>query len=282
VNPAIKNLLKTLSTSFGEGEARATLQLLAEDLLNKNWSRLAAGMEETDEQALKELQTAIQRILGGVPPQHITGKAWFYGRPFSVNEQVLIPRPETEELVAWILSEQQAQAWKGMDIGTGSGCIPITVMAESDRARMIGVDVSEAALEVARLNAKQMDINTPFSHFDILQWKPEDFGNLDVIVSNPPYIPEREAKALAERVRDHEPGLALFVPNNDPLIFYQRISEAAAHWLKPGGKLYFEIHEDYGKEVMALMEGLGFVELVLKKDMQGKDRMVRGRKTGAA
>jgi release factor glutamine methyltransferase len=276
VDASSKELLEKLSNAYGSGEARATLQLLVEDLLHTSWSRFAAGMEQLDGEEMNSLSLAVERILSGVPPQHITGKAWFYGRPFKVNRHVLIPRPETEELVAWVLSEQPSAPWSGIDIGTGSACIPVSIMCETPLASMTGLDISEDTLAVARHNAENMKAQVSFVHYDILNWQTEDFRDLDVIISNPPYIPESEAIELADRVRDHEPGLALFVPNLDPLVFYRNITEAALHWLKPGGRLYFEIHEAFGQAVQELLVQSGFEQVQLKSDMQGKDRMISG------
>jgi len=221
------------------------------------------------------LEEALVQLEKGHPIQYITGYAPFYGREFQVNSSVLIPRNETEELVHLILAENQQKGLRLLDIGTGSGCIPITLALEMDDPHITTVDVSEAALEVARLNADQYQTDAiQFMHCDVLH-EELPVGDLDVIVSNPPYVRESEKAHMHTNVIDHEPHLALFVPEDDPLVFYRVIAAKGMSSLKAGGKLYFEINEALGTEVIALLTSLGYTDIVLRRDLNDRDRMVR-------
>lgn len=270
----LKPFLNQLLAAFGEHEASATMRLLVEDMLGLNWNSIRMGFSGLEEDKVRVLEKATTRILAGEPPQYVTGKAWFYGRDFIVDKRVLIPRRETEELVEWVLKEMGKNAWKGLDIGTGSGCIPITIACENPFAQLHAIDVSGEALEVASLNANRMRADIEFREMDILNPPQNAFNDLDVIISNPPYVPAKELSEMAPRVRDHEPSLALFVPNDDPLRFYKAIATVSKEWLKPEGKLFYEIHEDYGSETVAMLKDEGFCEISLRNDMQGKPRMV--------
>jgi release factor glutamine methyltransferase len=221
------------------------------------------------------IDSFIEKLKKNVPIQYILGETEFYGLMFSVNESVLIPRPETEELVDWIRTETDTKAKLQMlDIGTGSGCIAISLKHQFPNADVDAYDVSEKALETAKVNAKRNDVSVKFSKVDILN-SDEFLKQWDIIVSNPPYIPELEKVDIQPNVLDYEPHLALFVPDNDPLLFYRRIAEMAMKQLKPGGKLYFEIHRAAGSACLKLLMELGFTDVELRKDISGNDRMVR-------
>jgi len=210
-----------------------------------------------------------------VPIQYILGETEFYGLPFRVNDSVLIPRPETEELVDWIRSENNRnEALNILDIGTGSGCIAIALKHEFPNAAVEAFDISDKALETARSNAGLNKLDVEFSKVDILNVADQS-KKWDIIASNPPYIPELEKSEIEANVLEHEPHLALFVPDNDPLLFYRHIALFAKKQLNPNGKLYFEIHRDYGKECMELLASLGFSEIELRKDISGNNRMIR-------
>ncbi|SEW54519.1 peptide chain release factor N(5)-glutamine methyltransferase [Chitinophaga arvensicola] len=228
-------------------------------------------------QRLKEAIEALQRH---EPVQYITGTSWFYGMELLVNRNVLIPRPETEELVEWMVQDAaHRHRLHLLDIGTGSGCIPLALKKSLPDAQVSAIDVSEGALEVARSNAARQRLEVNFQLMDALN--PAQLAGLpefDMIVSNPPYITQSEQTSMQELVWGFEPSLALFVPDNDALLFYRHISVMAQSRLLPGGALYFEINEALGKEVVALMESLGFAAVTLKQDMFGKDRMVKGNK----
>lgn|SRR5690606_11449292 len=221
------------------------------------------------------LEEAIAQLEKGYPIQYITGYAPFYGREFHVNPSVLIPRNETEELVHLIIAENREKGMHVLDIGTGSGCIPITLALEMDDPVITAVDVSEAALGVAKQNADQHEkaiVN--FIHCNVLK-EELPVNRLDIIVSNPPYVRESEKVYMHANVLDHEPHLALFVSEDDPLVFYRVIASKGRSALKAGGKLYFEINEALGAEVEALLVSLGYNDIVLRKDLNDKDRMVR-------
>lgn len=223
---------------------------------------------------------ALEALLKHRPVQHITGKSWFYGMELTVSEQVLIPRPETEELVEWVLLDHPCQpAWRLLDIGTGSGCIPIALKKQWPAADIWGLDVSTAALSVATRNAGIQHTPVRFVHQDILSPDAAQvLPSFNIIISNPPYICENERPGMQQQVHAFEPNIALFVPDNDPLLFYRRIAQLAMEKLEPGGMLYFEINEAFGQEVLSLLGKEGFTAVALKQDMFGKDRMIRATK----
>lgn len=205
------------------------------------------------------------------PVQYVLGEAWFAGMKFFVNEHVLIPRPETEELVEWINKGDTI-----LDIGTGSGCIPVALKKKYPDTLVYACDISEGALQVAQANANTNNTAIGFIHCDVLnknEW--HKLPEADIIVSNPPYIPLDEKASMHENVLEFEPHLALFVSNEDPLIFYKAIADLAKSKLKRNGVIYFEIHEDLGSSVQHLLESKNFRHVELKKDLQGKDRMIR-------
>ena len=212
------------------------------------------------------------------PIQYITGEAWFYGLRFEVNENTLIPRPETEELVEWIIESQkskvQSQKLEILDIGTGTGCIPISLKVNLPQANVSAIDVSEKALEVAKRNAASNKVEINFIQTNILE--AEDLNqNFDIIVSNPPYVRNLEKQEIKKNVLEYEPHLALFVEDTDALLFYRKIAQLALKNLSPNGLLFFEINQYLGKETVELLENLGFKNIELKKDIYGKDRMVK-------
>ncbi|MEM6523587.1 MAG: peptide chain release factor N(5)-glutamine methyltransferase [Bacteroidota bacterium] len=223
---------------------------------------------------LKALHEFIDRVNNNEPLQYILGEAEFYGRKFIVDLSVLIPRPETEELVNLIIKENKGKKIKFLDIGTGSGCIPITLSKELKETKAYAIDVDPRTIKTARANASKFDVNVEFMLIDILT---EGIPNspYDVIVSNPPYIRESERAAMKENVKDHEPSKALFVVDDDPLLFYRRIAELSKESLKDGGRMYFEVHEDYGEDVQIMLDVLDFKEVKLIKDLSEKDRIVR-------
>ncbi|EAZ95062.1 possible protoporphyrinogen oxidase [Flavobacteria bacterium BAL38] len=221
------------------------------------------------------------------PIQYITGEAWFYGLQFEVNENTLIPRPETEELVEWILNSPITHyplPITILDIGTGSGCIPISLKANLPQANVSAIDVSEKALEVAKRNAVSNKVEINFIQTNILEV--EDLSQLpspnfhhpssfNIIVSNPPYVRNLEKQEIKKNVLDYEPHLALFVENTDALLFYRKIAQLALKNLSPNGLLFFEINQYLGKETVELLKNLGFKNIDLKKDIYGNDRMIR-------
>lgn len=212
------------------------------------------------------------------PIQYITGEAWFFRLRFEVNENTLIPRPETEELVEWILSSSIIHHPSSiLDIGTGTGCIPISLKTNLPKANVSAIDVSEKALEVAKRNAISNKVDISFIQANILEV--EDLSQyFDIIVSNPPYVRNLEKEEIKKNVLDYEPHLALFVEDTDALLFYRKIAQLALKNLAPNGLLFFEINQYLGKETVELLENLGFKNIELKKDMYGNDRMIRCKK----
>ena len=244
---------------------------------------------ELSEDDVKKWNTILADLQQEKPIQYITGEAWFYGLRFEVNENTLIPRPETEELVEFILKETSnfqlpASSLNILDIGTGSGCIPISLKANLPQANVSAIDVSENALEVAKRNAASNQVDIHFIQTNILEV--EDLSQLgtsnfqlpasiDIIVSNPPYVRVLEKQEIKKNVLDYEPHLALFVDDNDALLFYRKIAQLALKNLTPNGLLFFEINQYLGKETVTLLENLGFNNIELKKDIYGNDRMIR-------
>ncbi len=226
----------------------------------------------------KLLQEAIDRLLQHEPLQYVLGVASFYGYDFLVNPAVLIPRPETEELVHRILKRHQGEGQlRVLDVCTGSGCIALTLAKELQQAQVWATDISTEALAVAAQNNKQLGTTAQLTKADALH-DPFPIAALDVVVSNPPYVLEREARLMQVNVLEWEPHLALFVPNDDALLFYRAIAREAFQKLKSGGWLYFEINEAWGNQIAALMQELGFEEVKVLPDMQGKLRMAEGRR----
>lgn len=216
-------------------------------------------------------------LLTGMPLQYVLGYSWFMDRQFGVNEHVLIPRPETEELVQWIISDwQDNKDITILDVGTGSGCIPISLKLAMPGSHITTCDISDKALMVASENAQRLQAEVQFCQLNFLQ--PEyraELSSYDVIVSNPPYIPFTEKASLHKNVRDFEPGIALFVPGDDALLFYREIAAFGKTHLKPGGAIYCELHTDHALATNALFEQAGYTSVEVKKDMHGNLRMLR-------
>ncbi len=272
---------KELTDLYGEREAANIAHLYLEHvtglgkldrLTNKDLS-----FGETKTQALKE---AISVLKMGKPIQQVIGIAWFYGRAFTINEHVLIPRPETEELVQMVLNaSKQLPNPSFLDIGTGSGCIPITLKLEMNECSVTSCDISENALELAGKNAVQLGATISFLACDFLNelcW--QSLGQFDVIVSNPPYIPLKDKAKMHKNVVEFEPHLALFVPNDDALVFYSAIAEFAGYHLNLGGYVFCELDPDNAEGCKELFEKKGLKEVHLHTDMQGLTRFISARK----
>jgi release factor glutamine methyltransferase len=223
-----------------------------------------------------EYTIAKANLLKGMPLQYATGIAWFMGRPFKVNEYVLIPRPETEELVDWIVKDHKNKHNISiLDIGTGSGCIPILLQLAFPHATTLSCDISEEAINVAKENARKLEADVSFIKTDFLNQKMWcNFEQYDVIVSNPPYIPQKEYADMHTNVRDFEPSLALFVPDDDALLFYRNIAEFGKTNLKENGVIYCEVHKDYSVDTERMFKEKGY-RTELRKDMHGNDRMLK-------
>ncbi|WP_215225341.1 peptide chain release factor N(5)-glutamine methyltransferase [Echinicola shivajiensis] len=225
----------------------------------------------------ESLNLALKELESGKPIQYILGHAPFYGRDFKVSPAVLIPRNETEELVHLIIQENQQPNLRILDIGTGSGCIPISLFLEMQQPETHALDISNEALEIAKANATQLHAKINFHKTDILK-EEIPLEELDILVSNPPYVRMLEKTWMRSNVLDHEPDLALFVTDDDPLVFYRTIAQKGLNALKPEGKLYFEINEALGKEMIKLIKTMGYLDVTIHKDLQGKDRMLSATK----
>ncbi|PRY89778.1 peptide chain release factor N(5)-glutamine methyltransferase [Mongoliibacter ruber] len=266
-----KSYSDKLTPLYGKNEAESLSQWLMEDFLGVKRKDLLENSEVVS--IPSAMEQALDSLLAGKPIQYITGKAPFYGREFMVDGSVLIPRNETEELVHLIIKENKRPSLRILDIGTGSGCIPITLQLEILGSKIYGVDISEAALGVAQKNAELLNAQVTFHQLNILE-EEIPFSDLDIVVSNPPYVRHSEKSQMHKNVLDHEPHLALFVYDEDPLIFYRVIAEKAKNALKPGGKLYFEINEAFGSQTKKLVEDQGFKQVELVKDLNGRERII--------
>lgn len=271
-----RELWRTLEPLYGNGEARAITDYVLDVCFGLSKADILCGaVEEMTAEKAAELNKIFGRLMEGEPVQYVLGRAEFCGRWFDVRPGVLIPRPETEELCAWITADSKASASpKVLDIGTGSGCIAITLQLDMPESKVTAWDISADALDVARENAQQLGANVNFVKLDALNAKPE--GEWDVIVSNPPYICEKEKKDMAVNVLEHEPHTALFVPDADPLLFYRAITRLAVQTLSKGGRLYFEINPIYADDTCHMMRAEGMTAVELRSDMYGKQRMAKG------
>ncbi len=255
---------------YDQHEAGSIARILFEFLTKTNYS-VANGDSEVDIDRLI-IDKILFQIVQSTPVQYIMGYAWLGDLEFEVDENVLIPRPETEELVRWIKSEC-AQAQTLLDIGTGSGCIAVSCGVLMPQLRVTALDISQSALQVAARNARKHNVDIDFKQKDILT---ETVDNkYDIIVSNPPYVTECEKPLMRANVLDFEPHLALFVPDDEPLKFYKRIARLGCDCLNCGGKLYFEINEKFGVQMVQMLQQLGYESVELRCDIFDKPRMVR-------
>ena len=261
---------------YSKEEIQSIYLLMMAHFTNKTRLEIALDPKFNIEQSiLSDILNGVDLLKKEVPVQHILGVTSFMGLEFEVNSHVLIPRPETEELVNWILKDRnQSEVINILDIGTGSGCIAISLSKMLPSAKISAIDVSASALEVAGRNAVKNDVQLKLIKKDILQEKNLD-EKFDLIVSNPPYVRELEKKQMHHNVLKYDPPLALFVNDADPLVFYRKIAELAKKWLKNQGEIYFEINQYLGQEMVQLMKAKGFHDIELKRDLYKNDRMLR-------
>lgn len=269
-----KLFILRLAPQLGEGEAAAVTRLVLEDLFHH---RLGQRPHELRAQEVRLAITTLDRLLGGEPVQYVTGIADFYGLQLSVSPAVLIPRPETEELVEWILEDHAVnENLNVVDLGTGSGCIPLALKSRRSGWHCEGWDISEEALGVARKNRDRLKLDVTFGQGDMRNdaaFLPDDrFG---VMVSNPPYIPPSERVSMGRSTLDHEPALALFTPEEDPLLFYRHIADLGRKIIVDSGLLYLETNEYNSDRVVQLLIEKGYGDVKRRRDLQGKWRMVR-------
>ncbi|MBQ6965593.1 MAG: peptide chain release factor N(5)-glutamine methyltransferase [Bacteroidaceae bacterium] len=263
------------ASGMEEGEAKAIALLLLEKVCGMSVAEVLTG-KPCDERDREQLESMAARIAQGEPVQYVLGETEFCGMTMHVEPGVLIPRKETEELVEWVVTSQEEQPLRVLDIGTGSGCIAIALAKRLTNAHVEAWDISEEALAIAKENAERNHEHVEFQRVDVMEESTLPFQDrFHLIVSNPPYICEEEAAEMEANVLHHEPRLALFVPNDDPLKFYRRIGMLGTQMLEDGGMLFFEINRRFGKEVAALLSGMGYRDVVLRKDAFGNDRMVK-------
>lgn len=262
-------------THSGE-EIRDLIKLIFWDLGEYSYTDIILKAEESlTVEEKQRVRDVVERLKEGEPVQYILQRAEFCGMTLKVSSGVLIPRPETEEMVQWLIDTSRKSPAKILDIGTGSGCIALALKNAFPSAEVSGCDISNEALFIARENAFLNRMKVHFFIADILNWKDsQNWEKSDLIVSNPPYITLVEKKCMIRNVLDFEPHVALFVPDQDPLLFYRNIAEFSMVWLMPGGRLVFEINELYGPEVVRLLESKGFSGIEPKADLRGKDRMI--------
>ncbi len=274
--------IQALTPMYGEGEAESFFYLILEEKqqLKRIDLALQSDLVFSDEEIVV-WNLILEQLKLEIPIQYLLGKTSFYGLDFEVNANVLIPRPETEELVDWIISNnktaEQSKSLKILDIGTGSGCIAVSLAKNILNAQVFAIDVSEKALATAKKNAEFNDVKVTFIEQNILETL--DLGQeFDVIVSNPPYVRDLEKQEIKKNVLDNEPHLALFVEDNDALVFYRKIGELAQKNLSNTGQLYFEINQYLGNEMISLLNELNFKNVELRKDIYQNDRMMKGNK----
>ncbi len=268
---------KRLQSHYPDTEIAGMYGLILEKYMGI--SRVEATLQAQNEinpSVLEKLEVALCRLEKQEPIQYIIGEAYFRGLRFYVNSSTLIPRPETEELVSWIVSDnkESSHILHAVDIGTGSGCIALALKNELQESKITAIDISDKALEVVKRNAENLNLSIETLQLDILNDRlPKK--KLDFIVSNPPYVCETEKSDMRSNVLDYEPSLALFVKDSDPLLFYRRILELATESVKENGSVYFEINERFAEETIRLADSLGWRKSVVKKDIFGRDRMMR-------
>ncbi|MBO4745313.1 MAG: peptide chain release factor N(5)-glutamine methyltransferase [Bacteroidales bacterium] len=266
-----------LSDLYEDKEAISILKILLEDSFGKDFTRLIAEDISMDEGKISEISGKIEKLMKYEPVQYVTGKADFYGRDFIVTRDVLIPRNETEELVMRILNDYKCfeeERLDVLDIGTGSGCIAITLSLENPRFRVMAIDNSEKALEVAAMNASRLSAAVEFAKDDILNPVVVNKRKFDIIISNPPYVTESEKAYMRKNVLDYEPENALFVTDENPLVFYKQIIRLSETMLGKGGRIYFEINEKFGDLFSQSVDLQSFESVELYRDLNGKDRIV--------
>lgn len=271
--------IQALSPIYGDDEGESFFYLILEDKNQLKRIDLALQPDlEFSQQELMVWNALLEQLILEIPVQYLLGNTSFYGLEFEVNDNVLIPRSETEELVEWIvtdsLNRSDTKSFKILDIGTGSGCIAIALARNIPNAQVYAIDVSENALATAKKNAANNDVKVTFLLQNILETKDLN-QQFDIIVSNPPYVRNLEKQEIKKNVLDNEPHLALFVEDDDALIFYRKIAELAQKNLVPGGQLYFEINQYLGKETVALLDDLHFKNTQLRKDIYGNNRMTK-------
>ena len=276
MHPVYHEIKKMLAGYYPDAEASALAKMLLVEVLHFSTLELFGGKDkEVFKKDLDVLYEMSRRLQNQEPIQYIIGKETFCGMPFVVNRHVLIPRPETQDLVEWIAEEdQQTNPCRLLDMGTGSGCIAISLAKKLPHVQVEAWDISGEALQVARQNALNNQVKVDFHQQDILSASP-GIAEWNVIVSNPPYITNKEKAEMEANVLNWEPHTALFVPDHDPLLFYRRIAQLGMNMLVNGGALYFEINRAYGTEIIAMLQALGYKDIIIRKDRFNNERMIK-------
>lgn len=276
----IQNLFKSaLNKLYDAGESGAIVRTVLKEVLNFSSADLLLKDKEAILFAQEvQLLKILERLKQSEPLQYVLGYAWFCGLKLKVNKHVLIPRPETEELVDWIVKENKIQSAHILDVGTGSGCIALALADQMPSAKVFAMDVWRDAIEIAKQNTLLNRLEVQFILDDILIPKKNDF-QFDLMVSNPPYVLHSEKETIDKHVLEYEPHAALFVSDNDALVYYKAIVNYADLNLKPGGKLYFEINPSKANEMVTLLEARNYRDNVIQKDLHGKERMIKGTKS---
>ena len=278
-----QELCKSLASRYPEREAKAVIRYLLEVGYGLSMADIISGAAESIPS--DEMGKKLRRLLNGEPVQYVVGKAEFGGRIFRVTPDVLIPRPETYELCQWLEEEERGKRkeerdFSILDIGTGSGCIAITLALDMPQAKVEAWDISAGALAVARENAQELQAKVKFEQVDVLSSLPAQGGLGWVsIISNPPYICQKEAAEMEQHVLDHEPHQALFVPDEDPLLFFRAIARLGQKALHKDGRLYFEINPAYHQELTKMLDEMGYSEIETRKDQFGRNRMIKAKRT---
>jgi release factor glutamine methyltransferase len=274
-------IVSRLSPIYDPGEAEAIAQLLGERIAGSReaYRSFRGSSEPVDQRHSAILEALLLPVIDHKPVQYVLQEAWFYGLKFFVNEHVLIPRRETEELAHWVVEDiknagEELSGMRLLDLCTGSGCIALSIKHQLPGLQVMGCDISEQALEVANRNASDLSLDVPFFTYDLLSSGSLPAAPYSVMVSNPPYISYDEAAILPANVLKYEPALALF-SGDDPLLFYRHLAQLGMRYLQEGGLCYVELHESRGKAVESIFASLGYRDMVLRKDMQGKERMLR-------
>ena len=273
-----RELCNRLTGLYEAGEAKSIVRMVLDVRFGFSLTDVLCGrVEELSANEKEELEKMMCRLEQGCPVQYVLGETSFFGHTFHVEPGVLIPRPETEDLVGWVASSEGAGATNGisiLDIGTGSGCIACSLALVFPDAAVTAWDISDDALRIARQNAEMLHADVRFVRQDALM-PPEDVGQWDVIVSNPPYICRQEAQTMERNVLDYEPHTALFVSDDDPLLFYRSIARYAQKALKPGGKLFFEINPLYCRQLENMLTEMGYFAVTLREDQSGRQRFIK-------
>ena len=283
-----QELCKSLASRYPEREAKAVIRYLLEVGYGLSMADIISGATESI--PADEMGNNIRRLVNGEPVQYVIGKTEFGGRIFRVTPDVLIPRPETYELCQWVVKEEREERKKErdysiLDIGTGSGCIAITLALDMPQAKVEAWDISERALNIARQNAESLNAQVRFRQVDALNEPTEDsslftlHSSLNIIISNPPYICQKEAAEMEQHVLDHEPHQALFVPDEDPLLFFRAIARLGQKALNKDGRLYFEINPAYHQELTEMLNEMDYSEIETHKDQFGRNRMIKAKRT---